>query len=275
MAGEVIVGVDGSEEAGHALAWAAREARSRGTRLRVVVVTSGGDEAQSWTDDVLDRAQLTTNAVAPDVDVTAQCLDGPAARVLAEAAASASMLVVGRRGVGGFAGLLLGSVAHGVAQLAECPVVTVPVPDAAVTGSVVVGVDGTEGNEAAIGFAFALADLHGARLRAVHTWTEPVPLGPADAMPLVYDPDVVQADESRVLAESLAGWRERHPDVHVDARTVRGHPVRVLDAQASDALVVVVGRRATRNRVIGLLGSVSHGLLHHARCPVAVVPPPA
>ncbi|PSL08233.1 nucleotide-binding universal stress UspA family protein [Haloactinopolyspora alba] len=275
MAGEVFVGVDGSSEAGHALAWAAREADARGARLHVVVVAVGGDQTQSWSDDILDRAQLTINAVAPDVEVTVERMDGPAARVLAEAAASSSMLVVGRRGIGGFAGLLLGSVAHGVAQLAECPVVAVPAPEVPVADSVVVGVDGSEGNEAAIGFAFALADLHGARLRAVHTWTQPVPFGPADALPLVYDVEAVQADESRVLAESLAGWQDEHPDVQVESRTVRGHPVRTLDAQASDALAVVVGRRATRNRVIGLLGSVSHGLLHHARCPVAVVPPPA
>jgi nucleotide-binding universal stress UspA family protein len=140
-----------------------------------------------------------------------------------------------------------------------------------VANRIVVGVDGTDEDESAIEFAFEAANLHHAELRAVHTWTQPTPLGPGDMLPLVYDVDDVQSDESRLLAEELAGWRERFPHVKVDAQTVRGHPVRVLDDRSSDALLLVIGRHS-RSRLTALLGSTAHGVLHHARCPVAVVP---
>ena len=272
MTKPVVVGVDGSREAGYALVWAAREAVLRRTGLRIVNAAEAWEGAHRWSEEVLAQAERHARAAEPELDVTIERRDGRAVTALTEIAPAAGLIVVGRRGTGGFAGLLLGSVAHGVSQLAAGPVVAVPAPELPLTNRVVVGVDGSDENEAAVGFAFEEASLRTAELRAVHAWTKPTSTGPGDLLPLVYDLDDAQEDESRLLAESLAGWRERYPDVKVDAQTVRGHTVRVLDHRSSDAAMLVVGRRGATSRVAALLGSVAHGVLHHARCPVAVVP---
>lgn len=272
MTKPVVVGVDGSREAGYALAWATREAKLRRTGLRIVTAAEAWEGPHRWSEEVLEQAERHVRKAASDLEVTRERRDGRAVTALTELAPSAGLIVVGRRGMGGFAGLLLGSVAHGVSQLAACPVVTVPSPELPVANRVVAGVDGSDENEAAVGFAFEEASLRNAELRAVHAWTKPTSTGPGDLLPVVYDLDDVQEDESRLLAEALAGWRERYPDVKVDPQTVRGHTVRVLDDRSSDAAILVVGRRGTTSRVASLLGSVAHGVLHHARCPVAVVP---
>lgn len=272
MTKTMVVGTDGSIEAGYALAWAAREAQLRELRLKIIVAAERWSESDEWMDTVLDAAERRVRAAAPGLDVTAELINARPMPTLVEQSRVASMIVVGRRGIGGFTGLLLGSIAHGLSQLAECPVVTVGSPELPVANRIVVGVDGVEENESAIGFAFEAASLHQAELRAVHAWTQPTPVGPGDMLPLVYDVDDVAADESRLLAEALAGWRERYPDVKVEAQTVRGHSVRVLDDRSSDAVLLVIGRHGSRGRLAALLGSTAHGVLHHARCPVAVVP---
>lgn len=272
MTKAMVVGTDGSVEAGYALAWASREARLRDLPLKIIVAGEQWSDSDEWMNTVLDKAERQVRAAEPGLDVRTELFNGRPIPALTEQSRAAAMIVVGRRGVGGFTGLLLGSVASGISQLAECPVVTVGSPELPVANRIVVGVDGTEDNEYAIGFAFEAASLHQAELRAVHAWTQPTPLGPGDMLPLVYDIDDVQSDESRLLAEALVGWRERFPDVKVDAQTVRGHSVRVLGDRSSDALLLVVGRRASRGRLAAMLGSTSHGVLHHAQCPVVVVP---
>lgn len=271
MTGPVVVGIDDSVQSGYALAWAAREARLRGARLHIVVATLDDTGPRSWSAELLEKITAHERTAAPDLQIDSDLVEGRAVPVLASLAEHATMIVVGSRGSGGFAGLLLGSVAHHLTQVAACPVITVPSPELPVANRVVVGVDGTQDNEAAIEFAFAEADLRGAELRAVLSWSAPVSSGPGDLIPLVYDLDDAQADESRVLAEALAGLRQARPDVAVDAQAVRGHPVRVLADRASDAVLLVVGRHAG-GRVSAAVGSVAHGVLHHATCPVAVVP---
>ncbi|MDP1804430.1 MAG: universal stress protein [Acidimicrobiales bacterium] len=134
MTAVVVVGVDGSEQARRALTWAAEEAKLRGARLRVVHVWSylaqtGEAFDPTYGDD--DARRLLQEAVAGlddgvDIELTAVC-DLPA-RGLLDSSRDADLLVVGARGMGGFGGLLLGSVSQQVAQHAPCPVVIVPQP---------------------------------------------------------------------------------------------------------------------------------------------------
>lgn len=173
--------------------------------------------------------------------------------------------------------MLLGSTTLHLAAHIECPLVAVPCPAEdedqgarRVRSGVVVGVDGSELSLAAVEYAFEAASGLGQRLIAVHTWQEPPYSDPSAMMPLVYDVDQVEQDEKIVLAESLAGCCQRFPDVEVEQRVLRGHPVRELVDAAERAHLLIVGSRG-RSALARLLGSVSHGVLHHAKVPVAII----
>jgi nucleotide-binding universal stress UspA family protein len=180
--------------------------------------------------------------------------------------------VVGSRGLGGVSGLLLGSVAVALAAHASCPMVVVrgeDRPDAADL-PVGIGVDGSPTSEAALAFAFEAAAVRGVGLVAVHTWAD-VEFRPGMA-PLV-DWSSIAEDEEVVLAERLAGWSTKYPDVPVRRVVQRDGAATALVELSRDAQLVVVGSRG-RGQLSGLLlGSVSHGVLHRSHCPVAVVRP--
>ncbi|MEU8801045.1 universal stress protein [Spirillospora sp. NPDC048819] len=138
-------------------------------------------------------------------------------------------------------------------------------------GEIVVGVDGAPAGTDAIGFAFEEASIREVRLRALLAWTSPVSTGPGDMQPLVYDRELLAADEERLLAESLAGWRTKYPDVDIVPGSVRGRAARVLAEASTHADQLVVGSRG-RGGFAGLpFGSVGHAMLHRAHCPVAIV----
>src|SRR5690606_3692092 len=166
-------------------------------------------------------------------------------------------------------GLLLGSVAVGLGGHARCPLVVVrAVQDSEPTAPVVVGVDGSPLSDPALAFAFEAAAVRGVALEAVHAWRELV--GDLD-MATLLDWDAIETEERALLAERLAGWAEKYPDVPVRRVVTRERPARVLVEQSRGAQLVVVGSRG-RGGFTGLvLGSVSHAVLHHAHCPVAVV----
>ncbi len=274
MHGPVVAGVDGSAESGYAVAWAAREADLRGRALVIVhVVDDSAPPGGTAADAVLDGAVARARAAAPDIAIGAERVEGHPKQVLAQESTRASLLAVGRRGTGGFAGLMLGSVAIAACDNAACPVAAVPVPDRPAAAGVLVGVDGSPDAEAAIEFAFEEASLREVDLDAVHAWTSPASTGPGDMTPVVYDLDDLADDEERLLSEALAGWREKYPDVLVNPENVRGHAAGVLVERSSRAEVVVLGRRGTGRLVKALLGSVTHSVLHHAGVPVIVVPP--
>ncbi|WP_442817800.1 universal stress protein [Streptomyces sp. NBC_01591] len=130
----------------------------------------------------------------------------------------------------------------------------------------VVGIDGSESSKAkaALGFAFEEADLRGAALRAVSVWQPPVFM-------LHDEKNAVQA-QRRMLSETTASWSPWYPDVHVIHEVPTGHPVEELAGAAEHALAVVVGRRGRGGYEGMRLGSVVHGLLHRAHCPVITVP---
>ncbi|HXT46212.1 MAG TPA: universal stress protein [Pseudonocardiaceae bacterium] len=185
----------------------------------------------------------------------------------------AQLLVLGHRGLGGVAGLLLDSVTVALAAHAACPVVVVrgaePL-DALGQLPVVVGVDGTPNSEAAIAFTFSAANAHRVPLVAVHTWWDSL-VDPA--LDSLLDWDAIEAEEREVLAERLAGWGEEYPDVPVQRIVTRDRPVHRPLKQARGAQLVIVGSRGRGTFSGLLLGSVSHALLHHAPCPVVIVRP--
>jgi nucleotide-binding universal stress UspA family protein len=285
--GPVVAGVDGSECALQAVRWAAAEAARRRLPLRLVAAHTwplggfvgdpglGVDPRAVLRDAVLGHLAAAATAaaeVAPGVPVERADVEGDPAVVLAGESERAALVVLGDRGLGGFTGLLLGSVAVALCARAACPVVVVrgveADPAAPRTDPVVVGVDGSPGSEAAVAFAVDAAVRRGVPLVAVHAWRDV--LVDATMAPLV-DWDAVETDEREVLAERLAGTRAEHPDLVLKKLVVRDRPARALVDESRGAQLVVVGSRG-RGGVQGLLlGSVSQQLLHHAHCPVAVV----
>ncbi|MBF8191887.1 universal stress protein [Nonomuraea sp. K274] len=278
----IIVGVDGSQTGLDATGWAAAEAAVRNVPLTVAhacpkwLCEESGDryaEVGRWMREqahtVLTEAEDRARREQPGISVESALLPGDPRTALIRVSERAELLVVGCRGIGGVRGLLVGSVAYGVAAHAATTVVLVPEPPTAPRDEVVVGADGSPGGARALGFAFREAELRGLRLRAVHAWAWPHPGGfePADPQSERY--------EQRRLMDWLTVHRERHPDVEMVAEVVHGHPVEVLREAAVGAALLVVGSRG-RGQVAGMiLGSVSQAMLHHAPCPLAVVRPAA
>ncbi|MEV0429704.1 universal stress protein [Micromonospora sp. NPDC050495] len=285
----VVVGVDGSPSALHAVRVAAREAAARHRPLRVVhaflwpmLGTPLGPVAAALPDPELreEAGKLVQEAVdeARKVDaelvVSGAVVDGGPIPVLLRAGRDAALLVLGHRGLGGFAELLVGSAAVQLAARADCPVLVVR-DEPRADGPVVVGVDGSALSREAIGFAFAEAAQRGTDLVAVHAWLYPA--SPAfreaygDIMPLVYDPQELRAEEERVLAEAMAGWAERYPQVRVRQKLVAANAARALVEESTEAQLTVVGAHGRGSLGGLLLGSISHAVLHHARSPLAIV----
>ncbi|MEU0250257.1 universal stress protein [Streptomyces sp. NPDC006235] len=290
----VIAAVDGSDGSLRALEWALDAARRRSAPLRVVHVRQYAHWAQPEVlaaetpdpraDPVLDRAREHVESLSARPDTEYLGLEGAPGAVLPELGSSAQLLVLGSRGRGGFASLLLGSNGMAAARDAECPVVVVPRPGRAVPGEapsgpgprVVVGLKVDGPDEATLEFAFAEAALRGARLQAVaaYPWPAQPWMTPGDMPPPIVDQDVIE-DETRVLAEGfLAPYRERHPDVRAETVPAAGDAAGHLVAASPGADLVVVGRH--RRHLLAparMMGSVTHAVLLHAASPVAVVPP--
>lgn len=283
----IVVGVDGSEQSLQGLDWGLDEARRRHLPVEIVHAwmwplygvplgpppygpADSGLRASA--EAVLRDAARRAEKVAPGVRVGTSLSTGAPAPALVNASEDASLVVLGCRGLGGFAGLLLGSTSSQVAAHARCPVTVVRGQERP-AGPVVVGVDGSATGQLAVAAAFLEASLRGGELIAVHTWVRPVSTGPQDPLPLVFSEAEMQQAEEAVLAESLAGWEERYPDVTVTERVVRDHPAHYLSEMSARAQLLVVGSRG-RGGFPGLrLGSVSRAVLHHADSPVMVVRP--
>ncbi|MFC4944914.1 universal stress protein [Pseudonocardia sp. GCM10023141] len=275
----IVVGVDGSGSAVAAVRWAAAEAGRRHVPLRLVSAVRptpvgepglGAEYRQSMWGYAHDRLTEARAVVAEEAAATAVedvVLDGNPVSCLLEQAGSATLVVIGDRGLGGITGLLLGSVAFGLAARATCPVVVVrgEVPPG---GPVVVGVDGSPVSEAALAFAFEEAGSRGVALVAVHVWVDTI-LHPATAQS--WEWERVEQHQHDILDGRLAGWGHKYPDVEIRKIIARDRPASVLVEQSAGAQLLVVGSRG-RGGVSGLvLGSVSHAVLHGAECPVAVV----
>lgn len=287
----VVVGVDGSPAAAAALRYACDAAARRRVPLLVVHAylwpvypppllpgsefVSTGEAGERLAQDLLDEALQTVAELAPGLPATGAIGRGGAGEVLLEhGAGGTELLVVGSRGRGGFRSLLLGSTSTVVAERAHCPVVVVRRGEAPSDGHfrVVVGVDGSEVSEQAIGFAMAEAARRGATLEAVTAWNRIDALPPGLVATGTVDTVPTTEEIALALSESLAGWREKFPEVAVTQRVVVGHPAHVLAEASRYADLVVVGTRGHSAATSLLLGSTSRAVLHHASSPVAVVP---
>lgn len=289
MSGPVVAGVDGSPAGMAAAEAAAEEARLREVPLRLVhayhwpTAPVGGarlvyepdvDAMRNMAERFMADAASRARSVAPDIDVTTDLLWGEALKVLVRLSHKATLIVVGSRGLGSFTGLLVGSVALHLVAHTHCPVEVVrgrPRP----SGDVLLGIDGSPAAQPSVDFAFDEAALRGCGVTAVHAWSEwttPAQPPPDRSMPYAYEAGMLRDDGERLLAESLAGSGERQPDVPVERRTVRGRPRETLIEGSKHARLLVVGARGRGGFAGLLLGSVSQAALHHADCPVAVVP---
>ncbi len=282
----VIVGVDDSPGADAALRWAIDDAGARHAPVRLVCVYRwvpgygwsapyvGAPEVdldynRKVAEQLIATAIEHAAELAAGVEVSGEAIDGDAVPVLVAESAHAALVVLGSRHLEALGSAVLGSVGAGAAARAACPVVVVrgPAGDPVEHAGVVVGVDGTDASRAVLEFGFAHASRHGVPLRAVLCWR------PDLLASMQWRPEPPPPQRAAVwLAEAMAGWNEQYPDVEVHSSVVREHPVSGLVAESAAQYLLVVGSRGRHALAGTLLGSVSQGVLHHASCPVAVVP---
>ena len=279
----VVVGTDGSRPASAAVRWAAGEA---GRRSADLVIVHGYDErwivdahlpAPGFTDVALARAaeiaadaDLVARAVAPELVIRREIDAGEPVPALLRAARSADLVVVGSRGHGGFAGLVLGSVGQAVATRAPCSVVVVRGRPEAAAGPIVVGADGSPGGAVALECAFQQAQAEDCPLEAIRAFLRPAPPWVADIAPSILWLEEGLAQESRLLTGLVSPLRARHPRVKVEELVSRSDAAGTLVAASRRARLVVVGSRGLGTVTGMLLGSVGLHLLHHAACPVLI-----
>jgi nucleotide-binding universal stress UspA family protein len=277
----VVVGIDGSKPSLVAMEWAAEEALRFNTGVKLLHATDldwlvaaaliSRAEDHPVTDEVLDVAADQLRQQFPGLRVSAQATTGTAAHDLTYASTHAREIVVGSHGHSQ-SRLPLGSAANAVAMHAACPVVVVREyanPDARF-GPVVVGVDGSQLSVSAVDFAFEQADHRGTSVVALRAWWLEFVDGVVVTTP--GSPQWQKAAERMRLdvAETLAGCRERYPDVDVTVRLEQARPAEALVEASEYASLVVVGARGWGGFAGLLLGSGSRELLMHAVGPVAV-----
>ncbi|QES47234.1 universal stress protein [Streptomyces venezuelae] len=296
--GPIVVAVDGSEHSLKALEWALPVARTAGAEVLIAHVKP--DHAQLWQarreavlgdpapggkapDPVADHVRGVLEGREGLPSIRYASLEGAVPQALNTQAEQARMLVLGSRGRGGFASLLLGSTSRACATTAPCPVVVVPHSardrreGSEAAGRVVLGLDPSETGDRAIEFAFRQAELFGATLVALTAFADPVAPFPLIGAPMPAAPDQDMApllrEIGRAQQERLAPLADGHRDVTVESVVGPGDPAGQLVDQSETADLLVVGRHRRRLRKDSLLmGSVANAALLHAECPVAVVP---
>lgn len=288
----IVVGVDGSESSLEAFRWAADEARRRRWSVKAIlawgrsyVVPVYGDFSDAeW---LQEHAELQLHSWLkdelgddPGIDVRREAREGPPARALLDAAHDAGLLVLGSRGQGGFASLVLGSVSQQCAQHASCPVMILRRDEAAgrdkqaehATPRIVVGVDGSGTAREALAWALEEARLRHASVDVVHAWRMPFSDGyPVPTLTVL--PAVEVEQEARRLLDAAVGSSAATGGTRVEPILVCDSAARALIDTAKGADMIVVGSRGRGGFSGLLLGSVSQKVLHHASCPVVVVPP--
>lgn len=291
-----VVGVDGSEPGTAAVRWAARRCAETGAGLRLVhayvvpvmfpaapfaAVPLRAQEAYEQAARALlaeaERVARAEAGAGPALEVDTQLVVGGPASALIDASAQAGLVVVGSRGHGGFAGLLLGSVGVQVSAHASCPTAVVRGADRSPGGPIVVGADGSPASDAALRFAFAEASRQRLPVLAVYAWSLPQPAGLGEALAVELSVGLDGAHRAEferaahdVLTAALAPMRTAFPEVEVRATVVADGPAAALVQAAEGATMVVIGSRGHGGFVGLLLGSTSQSVLHHAPCPVVL-----
>ncbi|MBB4855956.1 nucleotide-binding universal stress UspA family protein [Mycobacteroides chelonae] len=286
----ILVGIDGSTSALYALTWAGAEAQRRNLPLTLVHAVDRSSFGQGYnlgasasffqhfeTDgaEFLNQAKDHIYALHPNVEVSTVKAIGKPVAILVELSRHAVMTVLGSSGLGGFTGMMAGSVSVSLTAKGHSPVVVVREPTAAPGGPVVVGVADSDSSDGALGWAFEEAAMRDAELVAVHVWNN-IPPGYVYAYTAWSAMDSAREEhrQEQILAERLSGWQEKYPDVSVQRVVAVGHPADVLLHKAAGAQLIVTGSRG-RGDISGFfLGSTSHALIHKATCPVLVTPRP-
>lgn len=280
---DVVVGVDGSGPSRQALAWAAAEAKARGARLvptlcwtAVDLPVEDGFRLGFTSDDAAGvLARIVDEVLGPDpgVDVVRDVITEVPAKGLLDRSHDAGLLVVGDRGLGGFAGLRLGSVSQRVAAHATVPTVVTRGDALVDRRKVVVGFDGSEISEAALRWAADHAARRGARLEVVRAWVSPMsdlPTGVTFDLGVALD---IEEAHRRSFTDDIARVLGEVPSDTEIVLTEGPADVELVD-RSRDADLLVVGPRGRGPIASRLLGSVTYKLLHNAECSVAVVPLP-
>lgn len=286
-----MVGTDGSPHAERAVVWAAGQALAEGRALDVVhaygrvgvgdlawLDTPGLDQSQlagalrAAGTSLAEEAQRLALTAAPDIVVRTHVLDTDARDALVDASASAHLVVVGSRGRGPLRSLLLGSVSESVARHGRCPVVVCRPPEQPDAGhEVLVGADGSVASLPVIEFAFQQASVHRLPLVVMHTFIDPTLARRSAERAGPVEPSDV-AELRMLLSESVAGLREKYPDVEVDLELSRGLVDQCLLSEAPAARLLVVGRSDVTGWSRLLYSSSALAVLERARTTVVVVP---
>lgn len=277
--GAVVVGTDGSACSDLAVEWAAGAAFTRDAALQIVyahrtTADRHADESapMEMAREVLERAERVAEKAGPGLRIDTELTHDSPAHSLIEASASASLVVVGNRGHGGFHDMLLGSTSLETAMHAICPVAVIRPyrsprrPDA----RIVVGVDGAPEALPALDFAFEEAARSGRGVTAVHAWVGPIESPGPGAMPYIVDLDGQRERESELLRKAVEPWRLRYPDEDIEYRAVSASAAGALVVASDEAHLVVVGSRGHGGFTGMLLGSAAVALIHHAGCPVII-----
>ena len=291
----ILVGVDGSKAALRAVRWAAHDAALRNVPLTLVHVVN--DPIKEWSQvpapaglrqwqekrarefitSAIKVAEESTGERGP-VQIDSKVFYSATVPTLVGLSKEAEMVVVGYRGHGGtVVRNFLGSVSSGLVYHAHCPVAVIHDEEPLVTNvaraPVLLGIDGSPASEAATAIAFDEASRRGVGLIALHAWTD---LRVSDLKEMFpnFDWEAGLSDEEETLAERLAGWRERYPEVGIHRRIEVGEPARWLIEASEQAQLIVLGSHGRGGFAGMLLGSVGAAVVNRARIPVIVARQP-
>ncbi|MFJ2565548.1 universal stress protein [Streptomyces sp. NPDC087568] len=284
----LVVGVDGSDSCLLAVDWAVDEAVRHGLPLKLVYaslweryeaglpsVGSGRPSQQVLSQHIVASAADRAERRNPDVNVTTDIVSEDPVVTLVREGDEAFELVTGSRGRGQLKGLLLGSVGLAVAARAHCPVIVVRGDPAGLAGRherILLGLGEVDTSAEAVRFAFREAEIRGCVLDVVHAWRKPACDRSVDRVRAEESADTHEARASAVADALLKAVTAEYPHVRTHRSTLEGPAGKILVDRSAAADLLIVGARRRRGYFGFQLGRVSHTLLHHAQCPVAVVP---